>query len=60
VIYGLTECSALARVSYHAQELSLLTAQYGVGSAEIIRVKADLDAAYNDLLNRPLENKDVN
>ena len=60
MIYGLQEANALARICYHAQELSLLTANHWVVPAEIAEVKAALDLAYNELTNPRKDYNDVN
>lgn len=51
MIFGLHEANALARVSYHAQELSLLTARYGIPVEELFEVKQALDQAFHDIFN---------
>ena len=60
MVYGLTAVDALARVCYHAQELSLLTASTPIHIGELEQVKHDLDQAYKDLLYPPQENHEPN
>lgn len=60
MIIGLGEIHALARVCYHAQELSLLAAKDWVEPAEIAMVKAALDSAYDELTHPRREKHDVN
>lgn len=55
MVYGLTAADALARVCYHAQELSLLTSSGPIYRDELEQAKRDLDRAYDDLLNPPRE-----
>ena len=49
--FGLESVTALARVCYHAQELSLLTASSRVDEREIVAVKRALDQAWNEMFN---------
>lgn len=60
MVYGLDGAAAIARVCYHAQELSLLTAQGFVDVVEISLVKADLDRAFADLTNPTREKHEPN
>ena len=55
MIYGLQEANALARVCYHAQELSLLTSKSGVPARELFEVKQALDEAFRDIFDIPQE-----
>ena len=55
MIYALQEANALARVCYHAQELSLLTAKSGVPASELFEVKQALDEAFRDIFDIPQE-----
>ena len=47
--YGLEGLTTLARVSYHAQELSLLTASQCRDEYKLRLVKRALDEAFHDL-----------
>ena len=47
----LLDASALARICYHAQELSLLTARELVDTDEVISVKKSLDEAFREMFN---------
>ena len=60
MIFGLDEAGALARVSYHAQELSLLTSRTNINPREIISVKMDLEKAFRDLFDLPTEKHELN
>lgn len=60
MIWGLQEANALARVSYHAQELSLLTAKQGVPAAELAEVKRALDEAFQEMFTQPKGKHGVN
>ena len=60
MIWGLQEAAALARVSYHAQELSLLTARQGVPAKELVEVKQALDDAFHEMFTPLKGNNGVN
>ena len=49
MIYGLQEAGALARVSYHAQELSLMAAKHDIPAKELVEVKRALDEAFEEM-----------
>ena len=60
MIYGLQDAAALARVCYHAQELSLLTRKTGVPARELVEVKHALDEAFQEMFFHPKEPNGVN
>ena len=52
MILSLEGVPAPARVTYHAQELSLLMARDDVDQNKIVSVKRALDEAFQEMLNQ--------
>lgn len=55
MIYGLQDLDALARVCYHAQELSILSEGPFIPYGEMMDAKRDLDIAFMELMHKSKE-----